>query len=195
MHIIGGTFRHITLYCPKGQLTRPTSGRLRESLFNICQGYIQEAVFLDLFAGSGAMGLEALSRGASHSTFVELSKEALKCLQRNIEALHVENQTRVFSGNVFYHVEKFAFQGKQFDIIYADPPYSPYKSTDTRSQTLADQILEKIDSSPILKPGGSFFLEDAKRDENNPHELHSLKLQSAREMGRSTLYHYVKEDV
>lgn len=190
MHIIGGTYRNRTLMCPKGQEVRPTSGQLRESLFNICQTYIEGASFLDIFAGSGAMGLEALSRGAKASTFIELSKEAIKCIEKNIEQLDVETQTRLLKGNALYLVEKLAAEGQQFDIVFADPPYSPAKSE--RHPSLAVQILEKIDQLPLLLPGGSFFLEDAKTDVEKPSKLTTLTLKKTRPMGRSVLYQYIK---
>ena len=123
MHIIGGIYRNRTLIAPKGQEVRPTSSRLREALFNICQSYIQDALFLDLFAGSGAMGFEAISRGAKKATLIDLSKDSIRCIEANAASLNVEEQVQILQGDVFKWIERLQKQGVQFDIIYADPPY------------------------------------------------------------------------
>src|SRR5437016_7699125 len=108
MHIIGGRYRNRTIAAPKGLATRPTSGALRESLFNICQHYIEGARFLDLFAGSGAMGLEALSRGAGHAFFIDNSRDAVNCLKGNAKKLLVEEQVTIRYGDVFQILERLA---------------------------------------------------------------------------------------
>src|SRR5436305_1632219 len=101
MRIIAGTFKNRRLIAPKGDATRPTTEQLRESLFNICQHYLEGAHFLDLFAGSGAMGLEALSRGASYATFVDNNKESVGYIHANVEALKVGGHSKVICGDVF----------------------------------------------------------------------------------------------
>ena len=92
LRILGGTFRNRLLKSPKGEQTRPTLAVMRKSVFDILQTQIEGAAFLDLYAGSGAMGLEALSRGASHATFVDANRFALSCIEDNICLLKVENQ-------------------------------------------------------------------------------------------------------
>ena len=89
LRIIGGKFKGRLIKTPKGEKTRPTSAILRKAVFDICQNQITDARFLDLFAGSGAMGLEALSRGASHATFVERDKHSVSCLKENLALLNL----------------------------------------------------------------------------------------------------------
>ena len=85
MRVIAGIARSIPLYAPKGEGTRPTTDRIKETLFNTMQGFVPDSVFIDLFAGSGAVGIEALSRGAKHAYFVDNSREALDCIRKNLE--------------------------------------------------------------------------------------------------------------
>lgn len=123
MRIIAGTYRGRNLKSPPDGKTRPTSDRLRETLFNILNPQIDEdTVFLDLCAGSGAVGIEALSRGAKHATFVDISRKACALIEENLDALKVpEEQTTV----VMSDAEKFLSKSEQsFDIIYFDPPYA-----------------------------------------------------------------------
>ena len=120
MYIIGGQCRRRKLSSPKGGNVRPTTGRLREALFDICQPFIEDATVLDLFAGTGAVGLEALSRGARSATFVEMDRSVVRCLQKNIKDLDFENAATVLCGDAFKVVPQL---GQSFDIIYVDPPY------------------------------------------------------------------------
>lgn len=185
MHIFSGKHKNRTIHAPKGMKTRPTSGRLREALFNICQSEVSDAVFLDLFAGSGAIGLEALSRGASQVTFVDNSRESVRCIYSNIALLQEENHSEVLYGDAFLYVEKLTKQKKQFDIIYLDPPYDSPSS-------YSERILREIDNSQLLKEQGLLFIEDSTDALKNPENLTQLFLKSARRMGRSALLHYVK---
>src|ERR1700722_2602828 len=123
MQIYSGLHKGRVIQSPKGLKTRPTSGRLREALFNICQGEVEGTRFLDLFAGSGAMGMEALSRGAQSSTFVDNSKESIRCIQANIHMVKAEKHAEIIYGDVFDILGKLAKRGRSFELIYADPPY------------------------------------------------------------------------
>ncbi len=123
MQIIGGKHRKRHLKSPKHTVTRPSSSSVREALFNICQWEIENARFLDLFAGSGAIGLEALSRGASEVIFIENSRLTLPTLRENIALLKEESHSRVFPVDVFKGLEKLRDQQAHFTIIFADPPY------------------------------------------------------------------------
>lgn len=119
MRLTGGTLKNRILKSPKGDATRPTSEKLRLAVFNKLQSFIEGATFLDLFAGSGAMGLEALSRGALKATFVENHPEALKALFANIAALGLHDSSKVIKQNAHKVLSKLG----SFDIIYVDPPY------------------------------------------------------------------------
>lgn len=124
MRIIGGTYRSRTLTAPPGLATRPTSDRLRETLFNVLAPRIEGAVFLDLYAGSGAVGLEALSRGAARVVFVERAEAALKVLRTNLERLGVREGFRVQKGSVGAALRKMRGGcGEGFDLVFLDPPY------------------------------------------------------------------------
>lgn len=187
MRIIAGIYRNQLLQTPKGEQTRPTASRLRESLFNICQNYIDEASFLDAFAGSGAIGFEALSRGAKHVVFIEKNKEAIRCLQKNAETLGVMSQCQILHGDVFQFLQLFQKQKKQFDIIYADPPYN---TKDLQSIIYSEKIIRLVDTGPLLTPKGSLFIEEAIEAQPTIQDLHTLYLKKARKMGTSILQEY-----
>jgi 16S rRNA (guanine966-N2)-methyltransferase len=120
MRIIAGEYRSRVLEAPAGMATRPTSDRLRETLFNVLTPRIAGAAFLDLYAGSGAVALEALSRDAARVECVERAPEALKALRANLEKLRVEKTVRVHTVSVAAYLKKAA---GAFDIVFLDPPY------------------------------------------------------------------------
>lgn len=194
MYIIAGQYKNRKIVTPKGDDTRPTSSRLRESLFNICQTYIADVDFLDLFAGSGSVGFEALSRGAKHVTFVENNREAVSCINKTIESLGIDNQADVRSGDVFAILERLAKQQKSFDIIYADPPYDTHISMKDVAQTYGSHILDIIDNGSLLKPKGSLFIEEAGGAIDPEKNYRTLTLRSSRKMGRSVLHEYMKNE-
>lgn len=181
MRIIAGSHKNKQIVTPKGLATRPTSGKLRGSLFNICQGYIKEARFLDLFAGSGAIGLEALSRGALSATFIDNSKEAIHCIKKNLAQMNFENSSTVLFGDVFSILEKLGKLEKRFDIIYADPPYR---------EGFGLRVLKAVDNGELLMPSGDLFIEEEDLKSIHNDELKTLKHVSTRPMGRAMLHHY-----
>jgi len=121
MRIIAGTYRSRVLSAPAGMATRPTSDRLRETLFNVLAPRIEGAVFLDLYAGSGAVGLEALSRGAQSVTFIEKLQPALKALRANLAALGIREGFRLHTGSVGAFLR--SMRGEAFNVVFLDPPY------------------------------------------------------------------------
>lgn len=193
MHIVGGTFRQRRLASPKGEQTRPTGSRLRESLFNICQGYIEGSRFLDLFAGSGAMGLEAISRGADSAAFVEKHKEALRCLQANIKTLGVENQTQVFAGDVFLMLDFLERKHLQFDIIFADPPYHTLKKGELSSESTSEKVIRHIAQGTLLAPEGTLFVEEAFQFEPKLPDFPTLVLKNSRRVGDTILQQWHRD--
>jgi 16S rRNA (guanine966-N2)-methyltransferase len=118
MRIVGGEHRGARIFAPKGKDTRPTSDRVREAAFNLI-GPVDGASVLDLFAGSGAMGLEAVSRGAVSATFVENDREAVRSIQRNLEKLRVTG-ARVVQRDVR---QALATDSRTYDLVLCDPPY------------------------------------------------------------------------
>lgn len=183
LHIIGGKFRSRSLFSPKGVQTRPTSGLVRKAVFDICQADIENARFLDLFAGSGAMGIEALSRGASHATFVDASRLACQCINKNLKNFELENEATVLCGDVLKQLDRLAKQ-EPFNLIYIDPPYGEGHIPD---------VLKKIDQTKLLTQGGRLFAEESS---TAIKELESLPLQTLRKVqerryGNSTVIEFV----
>ena len=149
MRVIAGTARSIPLVCPDGLDTRPTTDQIKETLFNILMPYLYDANFLDLFSGSGGIGIEALSRGSAHATFVENSKPALKCIEENLVNTHFKDQATVFPMDVFSALNQL--QGKEcFDIVFMDPPYN---------MELEKQVLERLSNSTLINEDSLIVIE------------------------------------
>ncbi|MEI8063089.1 MAG: 16S rRNA (guanine(966)-N(2))-methyltransferase RsmD [Verrucomicrobiota bacterium] len=149
MRIITGTARGLPLAVPRGDATRPTSDRVREAIFSSLGARVANAAVLDLFAGTGALGLEAASRGARSVVFVECSKPALACLAKNIAAIAPAAQ--VWRGEVLRELARLT---GPFHLIFADPPYG----------TEIAPVLEAIQQQALLAPDGLLVWESAKRD-------------------------------
>lgn len=176
--IIGGKHKKRKLISPKSSQVRPTASQLREALFNICQQEVEGSRFLDLFAGSGVIGLEALSRGARHATFVEKNRSSLSALKQNIALLKEEGHTTIIPGDV---LKILPFLNEKFAIIYADPPYGI---------GLGEKVVQLLDTYPLLEKGGRLFIEDSTPIEWMPK---NLKLEKARKFGRAMLFEFSTE--
>lgn len=149
MRIIAGSRRSLPLETVPGLDTRPTTDRIKETLFNILNPRISDAAFLDLFAGSGQIGLEALSRGAASATFVESGKKQQECIKRNISFTKFENESQLLGIDVFTALRQL--EGKsQFDIVFMDPPYD---------QEIEKEVLSVLSQSRILNDGGLIVVE------------------------------------
>ncbi len=122
MRIIGGRFRGARLHTPKGIEIRPTADRLRESIFNILGSRLHTKRVLDLYAGTGAMGIEALSRGATHAVFIDQHPMALDLIRRNITKVRAAEQTTIIPWNIERNLQCLCGQ-EAFDLIFMDPPY------------------------------------------------------------------------
>jgi 16S rRNA (guanine(966)-N(2))-methyltransferase RsmD len=118
MRVIGGEFRSRVLKSPPGLEVRPTPDRLRESLFNVLAPRIEDVIFMDAYAGTGAVGIEALSRGASHTIFLERSKTSANLIRENLRALHLEARADIIVGKATVTLAKHSA-----DIVFVDPPY------------------------------------------------------------------------
>jgi 16S rRNA (guanine(966)-N(2))-methyltransferase RsmD len=123
VRIIAGTHRGHTIYAPRGRDTRPTSDRVRESVFNIL-GSVEGSDVLDLYAGSGALGLEALSRGAARAVFVDNDREAVRAIERNLDKLKL--QATVLRRDAVAALTTEAAAGRKYDLVLVDPPYDMY---------------------------------------------------------------------
>lgn len=187
LRILGGHFRGRLLKSPKTLLTRPTLAVLRKAVFDILQTEIEEALFLDLFAGSGAMGIEALSRGASHVTFVDNNPIPLRCLKENIHLLQLEKQSSVLSYSYKQALKQLVKKEVSFDIAYIDPPYELSLKT-----TILQEIFALFDSSCLIKPGGVVFIEEA-APSHSQFELQSFHFVSIRKFSGTLLQQYQKK--
>ena len=119
MRIIAGSRKGHSIAAPKGLDTRPTSDRVREAVFNIVAPWVEDADVLDLFAGSGAMGLEALSRGAARAVFVEADPAACRTIERNLDKLGLRGEVRCADV-----LTAIATERRRFDLVFCDPPYA-----------------------------------------------------------------------
>lgn len=121
MRVIAGTARSLRLKTPEGMDTRPTTDRIKETLFNMLQPYLPDAVFLDLYSGSGGIGIEALSRGARHAYFVENNRHALICIAENLQFTRFADRATVLRQDVLSALP--GIHEKEADVIFMDPPY------------------------------------------------------------------------
>jgi 16S rRNA (guanine966-N2)-methyltransferase len=157
MRIISGTAKGHKIQCPKGSGTRPTSDRVREAIFSILGERVIDARILDLYSGTGAMGLEALSRGAREAVFVEKDRKVTRFLSANIEACGFKEMTRIVVKDVGAFL-KPVDNGTDFDIIFADPPYAGNEGSLTLS-ALSKRVkslqrcLVVLEHSPENEPG------------------------------------------
>jgi 16S rRNA (guanine(966)-N(2))-methyltransferase RsmD len=152
MRVIAGQWGGRRLQAPAGAATRPTSDRVREALFSILGDRVAGARVLDLFAGSGALGIEALSRGAAEATFVDSSPAAIKALRANLEALGVDAEVRRADARVFLRGASRA--GHHYDLVFLDPPYR-------LAERLGRELSEALPA--VLAPGGLAVSESDRR--------------------------------
>ncbi len=123
MRVIAGAYKGRRLTAPSGMATRPTADRIKESIFNILAGDIIKKRVLDLFAGTGALGIEALSRGASFAVFVDKQKAALAAIQKNIRNIGLKDRTRIVKGDLLRNIRLLQSYTQPFDLVFMDPPY------------------------------------------------------------------------
>ncbi len=124
MRVIAGTAKRIPLRTVEGLETRPTTDRIKETLFNMVNNRLTDCDFLDLFSGSGAIGIEALSRGAGSAVFVENNKHAMECIKYNLNATRLNEKGQRLLMDAVSAIRALEIQGKVFDIIFMDPPYN-----------------------------------------------------------------------
>lgn len=149
MRVIAGTAKRLQLKTIEGMDTRPTTDRIKETLFNMISEYLADSCFLDLFSGSGAIGIEALSRGAAHASFVEQSKQAVSCIKHNLSYTKLSERAEVYEMDVIHALS--CMEGKKFfDYIFMDPPYN---------QLLEKQVLEYLSQSKLLSDDGLIIVE------------------------------------
>lgn len=159
MRVIGGIYRHRNLVYPDNNIDiRPTKDRIREAFFSIVKD-LDNKTFLDLYAGSGSMGIEAISRGAKLSVFVDNNLESLKYVNQNIKSLDLFEHTKVLKMNDFDALKKFKNEGIKFDVIYIDPPYLKGKY---------EEILDYIFNNDLLNDNYVVATESNRKINVNP---------------------------
>ncbi len=124
MRVIAGSARRLQLKAPEGMDTRPTTDRVKESLFNMLNPDLYDCAFLDLFSGSGAIGIEALSRGAKTAVFVDMSPVCADIIKQNLFVTRLADRAEIIRDDVFTAIRRLADRGDKFDIIFMDPPYA-----------------------------------------------------------------------
>ncbi len=175
MRIVSGSLRGRMIRTPEGRGTRPLLTRLRKTLADILRPRLRDARVLDLFGGSGAIGFELLSNGASSVTFVELDEAAARLIRANAEELGVERRVSVFAGDALRALTDLATRKQPFDVVVVAPPYG---------KGLQKAALEAVDPSAILDPAGLVVVQREEREPPTP-ETERLHLVRFRRYGRT----------
>lgn len=177
MRIISGMARGTKLYTLEGQATRPTLDRVKESLFNIIQNEIPNSIFLDLFSGSGAIGLEAASRGAKKVILCDKSKDAIKIINKNIEKTHLKDKIELY--NLDYEVLLNTKIKEKLDIVYIDPPYD---------SKFAIKSIELIINKKLINENSNIIIETDNEEEIlNELKGKQIEVIDKRKYGRAIL--------
>lgn len=150
MRVIAGTARRLLLKTIEGQDTRPTTDRIKETLFNMLHNDLGDCRFLDLFSGSGAIGIEALSRGASLAVMIENNKKAAKIIEENLTATRLSDWARVLSCDALTGLGRLEGTGEAFDFVFMDPPYG---------KGLEKQVLEYLSHSALIHENTLLIIE------------------------------------
>ncbi len=177
MRIISGEFKSRKIQFPKNRLTRPMTDRSKETVFNILSTLVQGKHALDLYAGSGSLGLEAISRGALDAVFVDQADWAVKVIRKNLEDLHLEKKANVIQMDVLRSIDKLKRMGLGFSVVFVDPPFN---------QGLVKKTLIKLDQSGIVLPFGQVIVGHT-RQEELPESLPQLKLARTKKVGQACL--------
>lgn len=172
IRIIGGTAGGRKLFGPPGLRFRPTTGRVKEFIFSYLSEAVEDARILDLFSGTGSLGIEALSRGAKEVVFVEKSFQSLKILEKNLKLSGFVNMAAVFPGDVFRVLKKLGERGERFDFILADPPFKG---------ALREKIVKTVEESGVLKAEGLLIVEHEVHDFDS--KIHGMQLLKQRCFG------------
>jgi 16S rRNA (guanine966-N2)-methyltransferase len=175
LRIISGDLKGKKLRTVHGKAIRPTADRLRESIFNILSSRVLEAVVLDLFAGTGALGIEALSRGAESAVFIDSSSKALAIISSNIKSCDLDNRATIIKWNIKYNLNCLKLNVPPFDLIFLDPPYN---------QNMIKSALIHLDRSGSIKKGACLVVEHSPV-EPIPEDLFVFQMKDQRRYGKT----------
>lgn len=183
MRVVGGEARGRRLKGPKTEGTRPIMDRVRTALFDILSWRVEDTRFLDLFGGTGAVGIEALSRGAASATFVELDAGMMRILRENLETTRLADRAETLRVDAFAFLTSARGQGRRFDIIYVAPP---------QYQGMAAKALTQLDAAPLTEPGGLVIVQIHPREhaELDQLALANLRRTDERRYGSTLLVFY-----
>lgn len=178
LRLVGGRHRGRKLQFPSARGLRPTADRTRETLFNWLAPVINGSVCLDLFAGSGALGFEALSRGARHVTMLEMAMPVFRQLQQNADLLGETEHTELLHQSALSWIEQST--DRQFDVIFIDPPFK---------ENLLEQIIEKLINQNMVKPSGFIYVERDKGQQlpDFPHGYSVIRDKTAGQVAYSLI--------
>ena len=183
MRVIAGSARGHRLQSVPGDSTRPITDRAKEALFSILGDWIRETRVLDLFGGTGAVGIEALSRGAAHAHFLDRNRKAVQTIQANLQHCKFEHQATVAQGDAFAFLE--SYRGEPFDLIYIAPP---------QYQGLWHKALALVDQRPELLASFGAVIVQIHPREDEPVELNFLEEYDRREYGSVLLIFYASSE-
>jgi len=179
IRIVSGAARGRKLFGPPGLRFRPTTGRVKEFIFSYLGEVVKGARILDIFSGTGSLGIEALSRDAGEVVFVEKSFQSLKILEKNLKLCGFLDRAVIFRGDVFRGLKKMGKRGERFDFILADPPFKG---------ALREKIVKTVEESRVLKPGGMLIVEHEVHDSDS--EMHGMGLLKQRRFGSCVISVY-----
>jgi 16S rRNA (guanine966-N2)-methyltransferase len=183
LRIIGGKFKGRKLRAVRGTKTRPTSDRTREAIFNIIAFEVHDARVLDLFAGTGALGLEALSRGALSAVFIDISRQSLSVLRENLANLSLESPNRVIRWDLTKNLNCLLSMPQAFNLVFLDPPYN---------KNLSIPALDHLHLSQSLENGARIIVEHSQLEPVEPDGL-PFEMVSQRRYGKTlvSFFNYV----
>ena len=181
MKIIAGKHKGRKLASLPGKAMRPTSGKVREAIFSIVADRIEDAAVVDLFAGTGAFGLEAISRGASHAVFVDSDRKGIEIIRKNIAACGENERSTVLLADIAGGLRRLSLSGGEFDLVFMDPPYN---------REAVRPALEGLAASGILAKGAVVAIEHDK-NEIIPEDIAGIELTDRRKYGK-TLVTFMK---
>jgi 16S rRNA (guanine966-N2)-methyltransferase len=183
MRVIAGNAHGRRLKAPRGLTTRPTSARARESIFSRLQVRLDltDAQVLDIFAGSGSLGCEALSRGASRATFIDSSRAAIQAIEANLSALGMSGRARLIAADVFRALDQLGAESARFDLIFVDAPYK---------NDLSNEVLERVGRLALTAPDGWIVVGQSKRAPAAPEAPEGLLRPSVVTLGDHRIAFY-----
>ncbi|MCR4951720.1 MAG: 16S rRNA (guanine(966)-N(2))-methyltransferase RsmD [Solobacterium sp.] len=184
MRIVGGEYSSRRIETRKGNDTRPTLDKVREAVFSSLGGRFEGGVFLDLYAGSGANGFEALSRGMDEAVFVDSAYDAVAVIRKNAASLQCSERCTILHMKDLKALQKFREEGRKFNIVYLDPPYA---------KQINNRVLELLEEYELLAAGACVVIESLKED-HFEQIIGTLKPVREKEYGITRITYYKKEE-